>query len=125
VKHSKILAVQRGPESNHPYQWEFPGGKIHRNETAEQAIIREIKEELNVQIEVIMQIEPIEHDYGTKQIRLIPLIVKIISGEIVLTEHIAQRWFEPDEWNDYYWQEADSKVILKNFGMLISGKKNR
>jgi 8-oxo-dGTP pyrophosphatase MutT (NUDIX family) len=45
LKNSKILAVQRGVESSHPNQWEFPGGKIHANETAEQCIIREIEEE--------------------------------------------------------------------------------
>jgi len=122
VKQSKILAVQRGPESQHPFQWEFPGGKIHTNETAAQAIIREIEEELNVLVEVFSQLEAVEHDYGTKQIRLMPLIVQIVSGEIVLTEHMALSWFEPDKWNDYDWQEADRKLILKNLEMLISGK---
>lgn len=122
VKGIKILAVQRGQESHHPYQWEFPGGKINPDETAAQAIIREIEEELNVLVEVIAQIEPVEHDYGTKQIRLVPMVVQIVSGEIMLAEHLALSWFEPNRWTDYDWQEADRKLILKNLETLISGK---
>ena len=50
IKDSKILAVQRGPESSHPWKWEFPGGKIHPGETAAECVIREIEEELQLRI---------------------------------------------------------------------------
>jgi len=114
IKDSKILAVQRGPESSHPWKWEFPGGKIHPDETAAQCVIREIEEELRLRIEVQEQLEYIEFDYGTKQIRLIPFICKITSGEIVLTEHVAKCWFDLDEWQTIDWSGADHELILKN-----------
>jgi 8-oxo-dGTP diphosphatase len=111
---SKILAVQRGPRSSHPYQWEFPGGKIHRDETAVECIVREINEELTIGIEVLNQLVPVEFDYGTKQICLIPYECKIISGEIILTEHVAKRWFDFDEWSSMDWSGADRELIMKN-----------
>ena len=114
VNGSKILAAQRGPESSHPWQWEFPGGKIRQYETASQCIIREIDEELCVRIAVLTQLEVVEFDYGIKQIRLIPFICRIVSGEIILNEHIAKRWFEFDEWEIINWSGADRELISRN-----------
>lgn len=114
LKESKILAVQRGPKSSHPFKWEFPGGKINPDETVAQCIIREITEELTISIEVLTQLLPVEFDYGKKQIRLIPFVCKIISGEIILTEHINQRWFYFDELISVDWLDADRDLILKN-----------
>ena len=110
----KILAVQRGPESSHPMQWEFPGGKILPGETAGQCIVREIQEELLVRIGEITQLESIDFDYDTKQIRLIPFVCKISSGEIFLTEHISRQWFSFDVWEKLDWAGADRELILKN-----------
>ena len=114
LKDSKILAVQRGPESSHPFQWEFPGGKIHSGEIATHGIIREIKEELSIRIEVLTALESVEFDYGSKQIQLIPFVCRIISGEIFLTEHLAKRWFSFYEWETFDWLEADREMILKS-----------
>lgn len=114
VKDSRILAAQRGPESSHPMEWEFPGGKIYPDETAEQCIVREIGEELTVGIEVLTHLVPIEFDYGTKQIRLIPFVCRIVSGEINLTEHVNQRWLNPDELISLNWSDADRELIRIN-----------
>jgi 8-oxo-dGTP diphosphatase len=114
MKDTKILAVQRGPESSHPWKWEFPGGKIHPEETAAQCVIREIEEELRLQIEVLEQLEYIEFDYGSKQIRLIPFICKITSGDIILTEHVAKCLFDFDQWQTIDWSGADHELIMKN-----------
>jgi len=114
IKDSKILAVQRGPKSSHPLKWEFPGGKIHEGETAEQCVVREIEEELKVQVYVLSQLEYVEFDYGAKQIRLIPFICTITSGELILTEHIASYWFDLNEWQTIDWSGADYQLILKN-----------
>jgi 8-oxo-dGTP diphosphatase len=114
IKDSKILAVQRGPGSSHPLKWEFPGGKIQLNETAVQCVVREIKEELRLHVDVISQPEFVEFDYGTKQIRLIPFICKITSGELILTEHVSKRWFNLNEWQTIDWSGADRELILKN-----------
>jgi 8-oxo-dGTP diphosphatase len=120
MSNDKILAVQRGPESNHPYLWEFPGGKIQEDESAEQCIIREIEEELSVRINVLFQLEPIEFDYGIKQIRLFPFVCKITSGEIILNEHLAQHWFSFGEWETIDWLDADRKLVLRNQETLKS-----
>ena len=110
----KILAVQRGPGSSYPMKWEFPGGKILPGETAGQCIVREIQEELSVQIGEITQMESIDFDYGTKQICLIPFVCKISSGVIFLNEHVSKRWFRFDEWETIDWAGADRELILKN-----------
>jgi len=114
LKESKILAVQRGPESSNPWKWEFPGGKINAGETAEQSIIREIEEELTIRIEILNQLVPVEFDYGSKQIHLIPFVCEISSGEIKLTEHIATQWLEFEELASTDWSDADGELILKN-----------
>lgn len=114
INDSKILAVQRGPQSSHPWKWEFPGGKIHSDETAAQCVMREIKEELRLRIDVLVQLECIEFDYGAKQIRLIPFICKIASGDIILTEHVDICWFDIDQWQTIDWSGADRELILKN-----------
>lgn len=114
VNGAKMLAVQRGPESSNPLLWEFPGGKIHLDETPEQCIVREIEEELTVQIEVLCKLLPIEFVYPTKHIQLIPFVCQIVSGEIILNEHIAQKWFSLYEWQDVDWSGADRELILRN-----------
>jgi 8-oxo-dGTP diphosphatase len=114
IKDSKILAVQRGPKSSHPLKWEFPGGKNQFNETSDQCVVREIEEELRLHVDVISQPEFVEFDYGTKQIRLIPFICKITSGELILTEHVSKRWFNLNEWQTIDWSGADYQLILKN-----------
>lgn len=120
LKDAKILAVQRGPDSNHPWQWEFPGGKIHGEETSMQCIVREIEEELTIRIEVLAPLSAIEFDYGSKQIRLMPFVCKIIDGDIILTEHVDKRWFDFDEWTTINWSGADRELILKNQESLKS-----
>jgi 8-oxo-dGTP diphosphatase len=114
IKDSKILSVQRGPESSHPWKWEFPGGKIHPEETAAHCVVREIEEELRLLIEVQEQLEFIEFDYGNKQIRLIPFICRITSGNLILTEHAAKYWFDFDQWQTIDWSGADYELLLKN-----------
>ena len=114
----KILAVQRGPESSHPMQWEFPGGKILSGETAQQCIVREIQEELSVEIGGLTQLESIDFDYGTKQISLIPFVCNISSGDIFLIEHVSMRWFGFDEWESIDWAGADRELVCKNLESL-------
>ena len=113
-ENGRILAVQRGPETSHPFQWEFPGGKIQEDETAEESIVREIREELSVEIEITEQLESVEHDYGTKQIRLIPFVCRMQNEPLYLTEHIAFYWIMPDATKLLNWSGADLKLIQKN-----------
>ncbi|OFY73479.1 MAG: DNA mismatch repair protein MutT, partial [Bacteroidetes bacterium RBG_19FT_COMBO_42_7] len=71
---NEILVVQRGEKSHHPFKWEFPGGKLKDNETEEECILREIKEELSIDIVICKRMAEAEYDYGNKQIKLIPFI---------------------------------------------------
>ncbi|MBV5313240.1 MAG: (deoxy)nucleoside triphosphate pyrophosphohydrolase [Prolixibacteraceae bacterium] len=115
-----MLAVQRGPDSSHPWLWEFPGGKTQPGETPEQCIVREIEEELTVQIEVLCKLLPVKFVYPTKHIQLIPFVCQIVSGDIILNEHIAQKWFNLNEWQTIDWSGADRELILKNQERLKS-----
>lgn len=114
IHENKFLAVQRGPETDHPFQWEFPGGKISNNESAEESIRREIQEELSVEIEIIERLDAVEHDYGIKQIRLIPFVCRLKNGELHLTEHISMKWFDGARAYELNWSEADLKLIRVN-----------
>lgn len=115
---TKILAVQRGPQSSHPWKWEFPGGKVHPEETAAQCIVREIEEELKITIEILEPLLSVEFDYGKGPICLKPFVCRIVSGDMILTEHIALQWLTLDQWETMDWQDADRDLILKNLQQL-------
>ena len=89
---SDILLVQRGEDTDHPLQWEFPGGKIKNNENPEDSIIREIDEELTMDIIITGNLPPVKYDYGFKQVCLFPFLCDTLSDEPELTEHLAYKW---------------------------------
>ncbi len=111
IQNNKVLITQNNAQSDHPFQWEFPGGKIKNYETEEDCILREIKEELELEIGILTKINSLEFDYGIKQIELIPFICSIKKGEIKLNEHHAFRWVEIDELNGVNFSAADKKLI--------------
>jgi 8-oxo-dGTP diphosphatase len=90
-KESKILVTQIGSGSR-AFEWEFPGGKIKSEETAEDAVLREIMEELNIEIIIAKPMVALMYSDGVKDFELIPFLCKIQSGEIKLIEHNAMRW---------------------------------
>lgn len=118
---NEILVVQRGEETDHPHKWEFPGGKISRGETEEECIIREIREELSMDIVICRKLDPVEHDYGNKKIRLIPFICDTLDDLPVLTEHTDYKWKPPEELVSVDFCEADIKVVSMYIG--ITGNK--
>lgn len=111
IQNKKVLITQNNAGSDHPFQWEFPGGKIKEHESANDCIQREIKEELELEIGILSKVNPVEFDYGIKQIILIPFICSIKKGEIKLNEHHAFRWVDIDELNDIDFSAADKKLI--------------
>lgn len=111
VHQGKILATQRGADSDHPFQWEFPGGKIDSGETAEESIIREIWEELEIKIRILKKMQSVKWDYGFKKIELIPFLCLIESGKINLTEHHNLTWTELNFLNDLDFSDADRELI--------------
>jgi 8-oxo-dGTP diphosphatase len=90
----EILVVQRGEATDHPFKWEFPGGKLAPDETEEECIIREIKEELSMEIVICGKLQDVIHDYGHKHIRLIPFICDTLDELPFLNEHIAYKWLD-------------------------------
>jgi len=102
-----ILVVQRGEKTSHPLKWEFPGGKIHPEETGEDCIIREIREELEMGIVICKQLEPVVHDYGNKKIRLIPFVCDTLDELPVLVEHVDFKWLSPQNLMKVDFSEAD------------------
>ena len=89
---NEVLVVQRGKKTDHPFKWEFPGGKVKEGETEEECIIREIREELSMDIVICGKLPEVEYDYGNKQIILIPFICDTLDDLPLLAEHIAFKW---------------------------------
>lgn len=104
---SEVLVVQRGEKSDHPFKWEFPGGKLDENETEEECIVREIKEELSIDIVIRRRMPDIEYDYGSKRIKLIPFVCDTLDDIPFLTEHTAFKWINRDELKNVDFSEAD------------------
>lgn len=107
----KILAVQRGQTQDLHGKWEFPGGKVEDNESEEECLIREIREELCLDIKLDERLHPVEHTYEKYTIRLIPFIATILGGELLLTEHQAYRWLTLDTLESIDWAPADWPIV--------------
>jgi len=87
----EVLVVQRGEFTDHPLKWEFPGGKINQGESEEDCILREIKEELSMEIVICVRLPGVIHDSGLKKIRLIPFICDTLDEFPFLSEHVDFR----------------------------------
>lgn len=107
----RILAVQRGAHMQHGLLWEFPGGKQEAGETAEECIIREIREELHISIKPIKQLLAHNHTYEWGSICLMPFICQWLQGKITLQEHKTARWVFPSELKALDWSPADIAVV--------------
>lgn len=113
VQDGKIFCAQRGKDTTLAEMWEFPGGKIEENETPEEALKREILEEMQCEIEVGKQVEHTVYEYDFAVVHLTTYYSRIISGEPILIEHIDARWLEPSQLEDLNWAPADIPAIEK------------
>lgn len=102
--------VQRG-YGEFKDSWEFPGGKIENGETPQEALKREIMEELDTQIEVGTLIDTIEYDYSDFHLSMDCFWCEIVSGNLVLKEHENAKWLTKEQLQDVEWLPADIKLI--------------
>lgn len=112
-----IFATQRG-YGEFKDGWEFPGGKIEEGETPQDALKREIKEELDTEISVGELIDTIEYDYPTFHLSMDCFWCEIVKGDLVLKEHEAARWVNKKTIDDAEWLPADVTLIEKVKGKL-------
>ena len=115
---TKIFATARG-YGEFKGKWEFPGGKLEVGETSQQALIREIQEELAVKIEVGELIDTIEYDYPTFHLSMDCFRCVVADGEIILKEAEAARWLDKDELYSVDWLPADIALIEKLQNSLL------
>lgn len=110
IENDKVFATQRG-YGEFKDGWEFPGGKIEPGETPEEAIVREIKEELDTEVEVIELLDTVEYDYPNFHLSMGCFICKIKSGDLVLKEHEAAKWLTKDTLGSLEWLPADMGLV--------------
>ncbi|QUO31013.1 8-oxo-dGTP diphosphatase MutT [Faecalicatena sp. Marseille-Q4148] len=112
IDNKKVFATQRG-YGEFKDGWEFPGGKIDIGETPEEALIREIKEELDTEVEVLELLDTVEYDYPNFHLSMDCFICKIKTGDLVLKEHEAATWLTKDNLYSVEWLPADQELIEK------------
>jgi 8-oxo-dGTP diphosphatase len=111
-KEGRIFATQRGYGEWKDW-WEFPGGKMEPGETPEEALKREIREELSTEIRVDDLLCTVEYDYPKFHLTLHCYLCSLVTGALHLNEHEAARWLANDELDSVKWLPADREVIEK------------
>ena len=117
----RVFATQRGYG---PWKdgWEFPGGKIEPGETAEEALAREIREELDTEIAVEAPFDRVEYDYPDFHLSMQCFLCRVIRGSLVLKEHEAAAWLDRDRLDDVRWLPADETVISRLREIMPEGR---
>ena len=106
-----VLAAQRSAAMSLPLKWEFPGGKIESGETAEECLIRELREELGVSVFIGSALTPATHSYPDFTVTLYPYTCRLTGGTVTMYEHHALKWVEPQQMPELDWAAADLPVI--------------
>ena len=112
-RENRVLCVQRSKHTKEykSLKWEFPGGKVEVGESREEALVREIREELSVDIEVSEFLMTVEHAYPDFHLTMHVFKCVLDQGEITLNEHVALKWLSLDELDQLDWAVADIPVV--------------
>lgn len=113
----KTLVVQRNENMSHPLKWEFPGGKIEPNEIEIDCIKREIKEELEIEIDIVERLTPSCFNYPNFSIELIPFLANHTAGKISLKEHKQYLLLAKNELLNLDWADADLPILKELLGL--------
>lgn len=113
VKDGKVLCLKRGDMGDFPNKWEFPGGKVEKNEESVDALKRELFEELNVNIKVDGLIDVINYQYENFSVTLHFYLCELISDSVTLNVHSDSKWLEFDELNNIDFLKANYEVLDK------------
>ena len=117
VHDGKIFATQRGYGEWKDY-WEFPGGKKEPGETPEEALVREIREELATEITVDRYVTIVEWDYPTFHLSMRCYLCRVVSGSLTLLEHEAAAWLDREHLRSVKWLPADEAILDEIDGLL-------
>jgi len=124
MKHIEVVAAVIEHENNYlcvqrnankydyiSYKYEFPGGKVEQNETNEKALIREIQEELNLEIQIQKHIITVEHTYPDFKISMHTYLCKTQNRSLILNEHVDHKWLEKVDLPSLDWAAADVPIV--------------
>src|SRR5690554_773018 len=111
VHKDEILICQRSAQMKLPLKWEFPGGKIKIGESKEECLLREIREELRIDIQIERELSMVEHHYPDFSLCLYPFLCTLTKGQLRLAEHAQAIWVKPENLMDYDWAAADIPVV--------------
>jgi 8-oxo-dGTP diphosphatase len=120
-KGDKIFATQRGYGEWQDW-WEFPGGKMEARETPEEALVREIREELSAEISVDELLCTVEYDYPKFRLKMHCYLCSLVTEALHLNEHEAAKWLAKDDLDSVKWLPADVKVVEVLRSKMEDGK---
>lgn len=113
----KMLICQRGDGRALAGMWEFPGGKVEPGESPQQALVRELREELGIEVRVGLALGEVDWTYPWARLQLMPFLCSLEEGTLEMREHQALCWIEPTEWSRFAWAPADEPVCRELLDM--------
>ncbi|MCQ2793353.1 MAG: (deoxy)nucleoside triphosphate pyrophosphohydrolase [Bacilli bacterium] len=113
IKDNKVFAAQRGDRGETRFKWEFPGGKLEVGETPEQALARELKEELKIDVKVHELITKIIDEYETQILHIDTYRCELVGGTPTLTEHLNMAWSDKNDLDKLDFSKADAPTLEK------------
>lgn len=123
IYNRQILCMQRGPSQQDyiSYKYEFPGGKIEDGETGPEALMRELKEEMNISLEIADEdfFMTVNHTYPDFELTMHSYICYAASQEFVRREHVDHKWVYPEELHALDWAAADLPIVEKLMGFML------